>query len=99
MQVPTHQHQEAEKLAELLRASLAEVVDAANVCGRRPIKVAPRTIQQVQSILRVCDFHKIAWSLESDSKMDAGANPDEVDVVVSLALLSTSNESARPCLC
>ncbi|WP_291099993.1 hypothetical protein [Hydrogenophaga sp.] len=96
MQIPMHPCQEAEKLAELLRASLAEVVDAANVCGRRPIKVSPRTFHQIQSILRVCDFHKVGWSLESGSKMDQGADPGEVDVVLSLALLTASNEPARP---
>lgn len=99
MKVSMHQCQAAEKLAELLRASLTEVLDAANVCGRRPIKVAPRTFQQVHSILRVCDSHKVGWSLESGSKMDEGADPGEVDVVVSLALLTTSNDTARPCLC
>jgi len=88
-----HRSHEAAKLAELLRASLAEVVDAANVCGHRPIKVSPRTIQQVQSILRVCDFHKVGWSLESGSKMGEGAEPGEVDVVLSLALLIASTEA------
>jgi hypothetical protein len=85
-----HRCQEAEKLAELLRVSLADVVDAANVCGHRPIKVSPRTFQQVQSILRVCDFHKVGWSLESGSTMDEGPDPGEVDIVVSLALLTAS---------
>jgi len=81
---------EADTLAELLRVSLAEVVDAASVCGRRPIKVLPRTLWQVQSILRVCDFHKVGWSLESGSTTDEGPGPGEVDVVVSLALLTSS---------
>lgn len=99
MQVPMHRCHEAAKLAELLRASLAEVVDVADICRHRPIKVSPRTFQQVQSILRVCDFHKVGWSLESGSKMDEGAEPGEVDVVLSLALLTASNDSARPCLC
>lgn len=94
-----HRCQEAEKLAELLLASLAEVVDAEDICGRRPIKVSPRTFQQVQSILRVCDFHKVGWSLESGSRMDEGADLGEVDVVLSLALLTPGTESARPCLC
>jgi hypothetical protein len=94
-----HRCQKAAKLAELLRASLAEVVDAANVCGHRPIKVSPRTNQQILSILRVCEFHKVGWLLESGSKLDGGAEPGEVDVVVSLALLTASNDSARPCLC
>lgn len=99
MQVPMHRSHEAAKLAELLRASLAEVVDAEDICGRQPIKVSPRTFQQVQSILRVCDFHKVGWSLESGLKMDEGAEPGEVDVVLSLALLTAGTESARPCLC
>lgn len=99
MQIPMHRCPEAAMLAELLRASLAEVVDAANVCGHRPIKVSPRTVQQVQTLLRVCEFHKVGWSLESGSEVSEGAAPGEVDVVLSLELLSASNESAGAQLC
>jgi hypothetical protein len=81
---------EADTLAKLLRASLVEVLDEADVCGCRPIKVSPRTSLQVRSILRVCDFHKVGWSLESGSTMDEGLDSGEVDVLVSLALLTAS---------
>ncbi|WP_309683427.1 hypothetical protein [Polaromonas sp.] len=82
-----YQPQAANKLAELLRASLTEVLAPGDACGRQPIKVSPRTMQQLQSALRVCRFHRVAWSLESDLKINEDVRTGEIDVVLSLALL------------
>ena len=79
---------EAKKLSALLLASLAEVAPAADICCEsQPIRVSPRTFQQVQSIVRVCAFHRVAWALEGKSGATENTASREVDVVLSLALL------------
>jgi hypothetical protein len=88
-----HRPTEAAMLAELLRAALGKVVDAADVCGGQPIKVLPRTFPQVESIVRVCTFHRVAWSLESSSTMDANLETANIDVVVVLPVLTASSRT------
>lgn len=88
-----HRPTEAAMLAELLRAELGKVVDAADVRGGQPIKVLPRTFAQVESILRVCGFHRVAWSLESSSKMGADPDAADIDVMVVLPMLTASNST------
>lgn len=85
---------DATKLAEHLRASLVEVVSASDVCEGHPIRVSPRTLQQAQSILRLCCFHRVAWALECISTISADENALDLDVVLSLTLLMESHELA-----
>jgi hypothetical protein len=83
---------DATTLAKLLRISLIEVVSAADVSEGRPIKVSPRSIQQVQSILRICSLHRVAWMFESGSKMIEDGQSPEVDIVLSLTFLIESSD-------
>ena len=83
-----HYRHDATKLGELLRASLVEVVSASDVCEGHPIKVSPRSLQQVQRVLRICCFHRVAWTLDSDPKMFADKKALDVDVVLSLTFLT-----------
>jgi hypothetical protein len=83
---------DATTLAKLLRTSLIEVVSAADVSEGHPIKVSPRSIQQVQSILRICCFHRVAWMFESGSKMIEDGQAPDVDIVLSLAFLIESSD-------
>ena len=85
---------DATKLAEHLRASLVEVVSASDLCEGRPIKVSPRSLQQAQSILRLCCFHRVAWTLEYDSEISDDEKALDVDVVLSLTLLMGSHRLA-----
>ena len=85
---------DATKLTEHLRASLGEVISASDVCEGHPIKVSPRSLQQIQSILRICCFHRVAWTLECDSKMSADEKALDVDVVLSLTFLIESHKLA-----
>jgi len=85
-----HRCHDATKLADLLRASLVEVVSASGISEGHPMKVSPRTLQQVESILRICCFHRVAWTLDSASKMIDDGNAVDVDVVLSLSFLTES---------
>jgi hypothetical protein len=89
-----HHRHDATELTEHLRASLVEVVSASGVCGGRPIKVSPRSLQQFQNILRICCFHKVGWTLECDSKMIDSGEVLDVDVVLSLTILMASHKVA-----
>lgn len=87
---------EAKKLAGVLRASLEEVVAAEDICYEgQSIKVLPRTCEQVQSVVRVCSFHRVSWSLEIGPKPLEDSEMCRVDVVLSLAMLLGSNNSMR----
>jgi FAD/FMN-containing dehydrogenases len=83
---------DAATLAKLLRTSLIEVVSAADVSEGRPIKVSPRSIQQVQSILRICCFHRVAWMFESGLKLIEDGQAPDVDIVLSLTFLMESSD-------
>ena len=85
---------DATKLAEHLRASLVEVVSASDVREGHPIKVSPRSLQQIQSILSICCFHRVAWTLECDPKISDDEKALDVDVVLSLTFLIESHELA-----
>ena len=92
------QRRDATKLAEHLRASLVEVVSASDVCEGHPIKVSPRSLQQAQSILRLCCFHRVAWTLECDSKISDDEKALGVDVVLSLTFLIERHKLAGSAL-
>ena len=85
-----HRCHDAMKLADLLRASLVEVVSASDICEGHPMTVSPRSLQQVESILRICCFHRVAWTLGSASKRIDDGMAVDVGVVLSLSLLTES---------
>ncbi len=84
---------DAKNLAKLLRASLVEALSAENVGGGYPIKVSPRSLHQLESVIRVCCFDRVAWTLEFALETIGDGRARDVDVVVSLGFLIQSHKS------
>lgn len=84
---------DATNLAKLLRASLVEALSAANVGEGYPIKVSPRSPHQLESVIRLCCFNRVAWTLESALEIIGDGRARDVDVVVSLGFLIQSHKS------
>jgi len=85
---------DATNLAKLLRAPLVEALSAANVGEGFPIKVSPRSPHQLESVVRICCFNRVAWTLESALKIIDDGRALDYDVVVSLVFLVESQKLA-----
>lgn len=85
---------DATNLAELLRAPLIEALCVANVSEGYPIKVSPRSLHQLESVIHICCFNRVAWTLETALEIIDDGGALDYDVVVSLVFLVESHKLA-----